>query len=124
MLRCAFALMVTLVAALPAQAQRVFQQSALRGELVLTQPPEALLNGKAVRLAPGARIRNASNMIQLSGTLMGQTLAINYTLDAAGELRDVWILTAAELAAKPWPATQEQARTWVFDSTLQRWSKP
>ena len=124
MLRCVFAIMFALAAALPAQAQRVFQSSTLRGELVLTQPPEALLNGKSVRLAPGARIRNASNMIQLSGALLGQKLAINYTLDAAGDLRDVWILTAAEHAAKPWPTTQEQARTWVFDSTLQRWSKP
>ena len=124
MFRCVFAIMFTLAAALPVQAQRAFQASTLRGELVLTQPPEGLLNGKTARLAPGVRIRNQLNMIQLSGTLVGQKLAVNYTLDAAGDLRDVWILTAAEHAAKPWPTTQEQARTWVFDSTLQRWSKP
>ena len=34
------------------------------------------------------------------------------------------ILTEAELARKPWPTTSEQAQTWVFDSTMQRWSKP
>ncbi len=122
--RCAFVLLFALVLALPAQAQRVFQASALRGELVVSQPPGALLNGKAVRLAPGARIRNASNMIQLSGSLVGQKLVVNYTLDPAGDLRDVWILTAAEQASKPWPTTPEQARAWVFDSTMQRWSKP
>ena len=102
----------------------MFQSTALRGELIVTQPPAALLNGQAARLAPGARIHNPSNMIQLSGSLLGQKLAVNYTLDPAGELRDVWILTDLELAKKPWPATPEQARTWVFDSATQQWSKP
>ena len=124
MLRCVFALLLALAAALPAQAQRLFQANALRGELLVTTPPEALLNGKPVRLSPGARIRNGLNMIQLSGTVIGQTLAVNYTLDGVGELRDVWILTEAELAKKPWPTTPQEAQTWVFDSTMQRWSKP
>jgi hypothetical protein len=122
--RCVFIFLLALAAALPAQAQRVFQSNALRGELVVTTPPEALLNGKPVRLSAGARIRNTLNMVQLSGTLLGQTLAVNYTIDGAGELRDVWILTDAELAKKPWPTTPEQAQTWIFDPTLQRWSKP
>ena len=128
MLRCVpahfLAIGVLLGLALPAQAQRVFQANALRGELVVTQPPEALLNGKPVRLSPGARIRNEQNLIQVSGSLLGQKLAVNYTLDGAGELRDAWILTAAELARQPWPATTAQAQTWIFDSTLQRWSRP
>jgi len=124
MLRCAFALLLALAATLPAHAQRVFQQNALRGELVVTQPPEALLNGKPVRLSPGARIRNPLNMIQLSGSLLGQKLAVNYTLDPAGELRDVWILTDAELAKKPWPTTPEQAQSWIFDSAMQSWRRP
>jgi hypothetical protein len=124
MLRCVLALLLTFGATLSAQAQRVFQANALRGELVITQPPEALLNGKPARLAPGARIRNQLNMVQLSGSLLGQKLAVNYTVDGAGDLRDVWILSADELAKKPWPVTAEQARSWVFDSTMQRWSKP
>ncbi|MDP1691522.1 MAG: hypothetical protein Q8L49_06160 [Burkholderiaceae bacterium] len=124
MLRCVFALLLVLCAALPAQAQRVFQANALRGELVVTQPPEALLNGRPVRMAPGLRIRNPLNMIQLSGSLLDQKLAVNYTLDGAGELREVWILSQAELAKKPWPTTPQEAQRWVFDSTLQRWSKP
>jgi len=124
MLRCAFALLFVVAVSLPAYAQRVFQASALRGELVITQPPEALLNGKPVRMAPGVRIRNPMNMIQLSGSLLGQKLAVHYTLDPAGELRDVWILTDAELAKRPWPSSPDQARTWVFDTSLQRWSKP
>jgi len=124
MLRCVLALMIALTAAVPAHAQRVFQADALRGEVVLTAPPEALLNGVPIRLAPGARIRNRSNMIQLSGSLLSQKLLVNYTLDPAGELLDVWILTDAELAKNPWPTTREQALAWVFDSALQRWSRP
>jgi hypothetical protein len=124
MFRCVVVLLTALAATLPAQAQRVFQSTALRGELIVTQPPVALLNGQAVRLAPGARIHNPSNMLQLSGTLLGQKLAVNYTLDPAGDLRDVWILTDFELAKVPWPATPEQARAWVFDSATQQWSKP
>ena len=124
MLRCVLAFLIALAAALPAHAQRSFQQTALRGELVLTQPPEALLNGNPVRLAPGARIRNPSNMIQLSGSLLGQTLHVNYTFDATGDLRDIWILTEAELARKPWPTTREQAQSWVFDAMTQTWSRP
>jgi hypothetical protein len=124
MFRCVAVLMTALVATLPVHAQRVFQSTALRGEWIVTQPPSAMLNGQPVRLAPGARIHNPSNMIQVSGSLLGQKLAVNYTLDATGELREVWILTDLELARKPWPATPEQARTWVFDSATQQWSRP
>lgn len=124
MFRCAFALLIALSAAFPAHAQRVFQADALRGELVLTRPPEALLNGEPIRLAPGARIRNRSNMIQMSGSLLGQKLSVNYTRDSTGELFEVWILTDAESAKTPWPTTREQAQRWVFDSALQRWSRP
>jgi hypothetical protein len=124
MLRCAIVLSLALAATVPAHAQRVFQQNALRGELVITQPPEALLNGKPARLAPSARIRNPSNLIQLSGSLLGQKLVVNYTLDTVGELRDVWILTDAEAAKKPWPMTPEQAQGWVFDATQQSWRRP
>jgi len=124
MLRCVIALLLALAATLPAHAQRRFQQNTLRGELVVTQPQEALLNGKPARLAPGARIRNPSNMIQLSGSLIGQKLTVNYTLDAAGELRDVWILSDDEQARKPWPTTREQAQSWIFNPATQTWSRP
>ena len=124
MQRCVIALLLALAVALPAHAQRLFQATALRGELVVTQPPEVLLNGKPARLAPGARIRDALNMIQLSGSLLGQRLTVNYTLDPTGLVRDAWILTEAERARSPWPTTTEQAQSWVFDSTQQTWSKP
>jgi hypothetical protein len=122
--RCVLALVVALAAALPAHAQRLFERTALRGELQVTAPPEALLNGKPVRLAPGARIRNEQNMLQLSGTLLDRMLVVNYTLDGFGQVREVWILSAAEAARQPWPRSSAEAEAWVFDPKLQRWSKP
>ena len=116
--------MAMCTAALPAAAQRLFPADALRGEVVVVQPPDVQLNGKPARLAPGARIRNESNMVQLSGTLVGQKRVVNYTLDPLGHLRDVWILTAAEADRQPWPRTEKEARSWVFDPTHQTWTKP
>jgi hypothetical protein len=124
MLRCVFALGAALVLALPVHAQRIFENNALRGELVVKAPPEALLNGKPVRLAPGVRIRNQQNLIQLSGTLVDQRLVVNYTLDGMGLVRDVWVLTDEEARRWPWPRTIEESRAWQFDPTLQRWTKP
>jgi hypothetical protein len=124
MLRCVFALVATLVVALPAHAQRIFENNALRGELTVKAPPEAVLNGKSVRLAPGVRIRNQQNLIQLSGTLIDQRMIVNYTLDGMGLVREVWVLTEEEARRLPWPRTIEESRAWQFDPTLQRWAKP
>jgi hypothetical protein len=122
--RCALALLLALTFALPAQAQRAFESNALRGELVVTAPPQALLNGKPVRLSPGVRIRNQQNMIQLSGTLLEQKLLVHYTLDGMGQVRDVWLLTDEEAQRQPWPRTLEESQRWSFNPTLQRWTKP
>jgi hypothetical protein len=124
MKRCALALTAALFVALPAQAQRVFEDNALRGELIVKAPPEALLNGKPARLAPGARIRNQHNLIQVSGALLGQKLLVNYTLDGMGLVREIWVLTEEEARRQPWPRTLEESRAWRFDPTLQRWTKP
>jgi hypothetical protein len=122
--RCALAFLLALAAALPAQAQRVFERNALRGELVVVAPPEVKLNGQPQRLSPGSRIRNPQNLLQLSGGVLGQKLLVNYTLDGFGNVHDVWILSAQEAARAPWPKTAAEAQTWTFDPTLQRWSKP
>jgi hypothetical protein len=122
--RCLVALALALCAALPAHAQRVFERNALRGELQLTAPPEALLNGQPVRLSPGARIRDPRNMIVLSGTVVGQKLLVHYTLDGFGFVHNVWVLSTDEASRQPWPKTAAEAAAWTFDSTMQRWSKP
>ena len=90
--------------ALPALAQtapvRNFPANALRGTLVVTQPPVITLDGKAAQLSPGSRIRDARNMLVLSGALIGQELTVNYTVEQLGLVHDVWILTEAEAALK------------------------
>jgi hypothetical protein len=124
MIRCVALAALLFACTLPAQAQapRRFPATALRGEIVVTQPPELLLNGQAARLAPGARIRGANNLLQVSGALVRQRLAVNYTLDIYGLLLDVWVLTPQELSKRPWPTTPAQAATWRFDATAQTWS--
>ena len=121
-----FLLALALAAALPAAAQtsRPFPANALRGELVITQPPEVLLNGRPARLSPGARIRGTNNMLQMSAALVGVPLLVHYTLEPSGSVHNLWILTTDEAARKPWPTTPEDAQRWAFNPAAQTWAKP
>ncbi len=75
---------------------RSFPEEARRGVLVVTQPPEVRLDGRTDRLAPGARILSTSNLLVMSGTLVGQQLLVNYTRTPQGQVHQVWILTPEE----------------------------
>ena len=125
MLRCVLLVIALAATTLPASAQTVrkFTAQTLRGELTVTQPPEVLLNSKPARLSPGARIRGADNMLQMSGELVGQRLLVHFTLDPSGQLTDVWVLTASEASRKPWPVTPQQAASWSFNPDTQSWSR-
>ena len=59
------------------------------------------INGRAMRLAPGAQIRDATNLIVLPAAVPAGSL-VKFSLDANGDLSGVWILTAEE-AAQPDP---------------------
>jgi hypothetical protein len=125
MIRCALIAAALCVGAVAhAQVARLFPQNTLRGELLVEQPPEVRLNGKPARLAPGARIRNDRNMLQLSGTLVGQPVLVHYTLDPMGMLKDVWLLSEAERAKTPWPSNEKELQTWVFNPLTHSWAKP
>ena len=126
MLRCALiaAALVVSASSAVAQAPRNFPATALRGEIVVTAPPELLLNKRPARLAPGARIRTVDNMLVLSGAAVNQRLVVNYILDLQGQLLEVWILNPAELARNPWPTTPQEAASWRFNADIQSWSKP
>ena len=106
----------------PLQISRTFPTTALRGELVLTQPPEVTLNGKVARLAPGARIRGENNMLVMWGMLIGKKVKVHYTIDTYGLLMDVWILRPDELA-QLWPTTPAEAAKWTYDPLKKTWSK-
>jgi hypothetical protein len=105
--RCLFLLsLATAVLAAPAlaqdQPQRIPPMAAntLRGELMVTAPPEVVLNGQPARLSPGARIRGRNNLLVLSGGLVGQPLHVRYLLDTSGLVHQVWILTDAEMQSR------------------------
>lgn len=114
----------TLAEAAATAPLRHFPVNALRGTLQLTQPPEALLNGQAARLSPGARLRGANNLLLVSGALVGQPLLVHYTTDTLGQLHQVWVLSAEEAARKPWPTNPDQAQRWRFNPSEQRWTQP
>ncbi|HEY2558471.1 MAG TPA: hypothetical protein VGI48_02045 [Caldimonas sp.] len=126
MIRTAAALLAAacIVAPATAQMQRAFPQNALRGALVVGVAPDIVLNGERARLAPGARIRDANNMVAVPSALVGGPYLVHYTLDASGLVKDVWILRPDEAAVQPWPTTLQQAQDWSFDPVGQVWSKP
>jgi hypothetical protein len=128
MQRCAFVLALlwatVFATAAFAQAPRNFPATALRGEIVVIQPPEIALNGKPARLAPGARIRGVDNLMLMSAAMVGQRLVVHYTRDSSGQLLDVWLLSTAELARKPWPTSPAEAAAWSFNADAQTWSRP
>jgi hypothetical protein len=80
-----------------AQVSRQFAPSAVRGELQIATPPLALLDGKPVQLAPGARIHGLDNLLMVSAALVGPVWPVRYVLDGLGQIREVWLLRADEL---------------------------
>jgi hypothetical protein len=125
----AAALAATFCALAPAAAsaqamQRNFPQNALRGKIAFGAPPAIQLNGDAATLATGARIHGVDNLLVLSGQLVGSQAVVDYTVDLAGQVYEVWILTAAEASNKPWPETAAQAAAWTFSPFAQTWTKP
>lgn len=126
MFRCVVLALAAIAAAGPAaaQVQRNFPANALRGVLAVAQPPEALLNGQPARLAPGARVRDENNLLQVTGVLAGRRMVVNYTRDLNGQLLNVWVLRADEIARQPWPITEAQAAAWTFDPVGQTWTRP
>ena len=82
------------------QGVRQFPAAAKRATLAVTLPPDVLLNGSPERLAPGARIRGTTNTLVLSAALVGQTYIVNYLREPQGLIKEVWLLTALEVAEK------------------------
>ncbi len=117
-------LLAALALAAPPPGHRSFPVHALRGELLIGAAPQALLNGQADRLAPGARIRGEDNMLRPPASAVGQPLVVHYTREpSSGLLMDVWILNRAELDNRPWPSTPAEAARWRFDPVSQRWAR-
>lgn len=84
---------------LPAAAQlRAFPDKVEMGRLSMQVFPDAFVDGKPVRLGPGARIYDESNMIVMPGGLSGEK-RVAYARGTLGEIVQIWILTSAEQQA-------------------------
>ena len=79
---------------------REFPKTALRGEMVVKNHPEIVLNGKVERLSPGARIWDRDGALVMSARLAGQVVAVNYLREGGGMVHQVWILNSEELKEK------------------------
>ena len=113
----AAALCVGLLSAATAHAQavqRTFPAKALRGSMVVVQPPLVAMDDRPTRFAPGVRILDASNKLVRPATLVNQQLTVNYTLDLRGQVHQVWLLSAAE--AKLQRAGHGVQRNYSFES--------
>ena len=69
----------------------------------MLQPPEAQLNGRPARLAPGARIRGDNNLLVVSGAIANQRLLVHYTLDTGGPVARRLGADADRAGPQPWP---------------------
>ncbi len=128
-LSLALALAGTLAALAPQPAsaqviQRNFPQNALRGQIVFGTPPIITLNGNVTHLPSGYRIHGLNNLLVMTAPLVGGSFVVDYTLDLNGQVHEVWMLSAAEAAKTPWPATPADAAAWKFDLIGQTWTKP
>ena len=109
---CLSALLAAPLAQAQDAAPRRFPDSALRGELVVTAPPQVLLDGRNDLLSPGARILAPNNLLVLSGGLVGQTLVVNYTRNPQGQLHEVWILRPEERRERRATAAGGRSFNW------------
>ena len=103
LIRVLVALTVGLALAGAAAAQttvfRTLPEDAKRGTLSHVQDNVVSLDGRPIKLAPGAQLRGANNLIVVPTALPKDSL-VKYQLDASGELFRAWVLTAEETAMK------------------------
>ena len=104
--------------------QRNFPQRALRGKIVFGTPPFIQLDGNVTQMAAAYRVHGYNNLVLMSGQLVGVEGVVDYALDVNGQVYEVWLLTPAEAAKKPWPRTPAEAAAWTFDPIAQTWTKP
>ncbi|MBV8379393.1 MAG: hypothetical protein JO369_01335 [Paucibacter sp.] len=108
-----------------AQVARHFTQNTLRGDLIVQQFPLVTIDGRSLRMAPGARVMSDTDHLIQPASLTGQTVTVNYTLEATtGLIMQIWVLNAAELTTTFWPHTPQQAASLQFDWATQTWSRP
>jgi hypothetical protein len=66
---------------------------APRGRFTAGEFPAVAINGKPMRLAPGARILTPNNLTVTPNQVAPET-PVRYRLDAQGQVHTVWIMNA------------------------------
>ncbi len=74
-------------------ASKVAPDGSMTGMMTTGQLPEVTIDGKAMRLAPGARIYNQSNLTITPNQLPAKS-RVRYKTDAMGLVTQVWVLPA------------------------------
>ena len=77
---------------------RQIPDNAKRGSVVHIQDAVVEIDGQPMRLSAGAQTRDQNNLIIVPMSLPPGVL-VKYTLDGAGQIRRVWVLTPEEAAA-------------------------
>ena len=96
----ALVLLLALAASAGVEAQlRSIPAQAKRGEMQHLQDMFVAINGKRIRLAAGAQIRDESNRIVPPAAVRAGVL-VKYTVDAQGDVVRVWILAPQEAAQR------------------------
>jgi hypothetical protein len=116
-LLAALALALAAANALGQAIVRTLPEDARRGTLSFVQGTVVALDGKETRLAPGAQIRGANNLLVLPSHLPPKSL-VKYQMDGGGNLFRAWILSPQEAAQPdkfatptlPWSTSPEQGR--------------
>jgi hypothetical protein len=93
-------LAIGLAASACALAQvRTIPADAKRGQIEHVEDTVIRMNGRVMRLSPGAQIRNTSNVIIPPASLPAG-VPVKYTLDTQGYVHRVWILTLQEASQR------------------------
>ena len=76
-------------------SQQTFSDGSVAGTMTPGQLPEVTIDGKTMRLAPGARIISAGNL-SITPNQVPANSRVRYKTDAAGQVSQVWILPAEQ----------------------------
>lgn len=97
--------------------QRTFPVDVERGEFTVLQGTVVQMGNAQEQLAPGARIFNLHNRVQLPVTLAGQKQLVNYRRNGMGQISEVWLLSAQEAKTTP---RKNPAQRKAFPSLAER----
>jgi hypothetical protein len=94
--RLAFLVVAASIAMLTAcGSQKTYSDGSVLGTMTTGQLPEVTIDGKTMRLAPGARIVNTGNL-SITPNQVPANSRVRYKTDASGQISQVWILPAEQ----------------------------